>query len=219
VTFPSGRDGVWLLAVPADRAPPGRREPPPAPSLDVAAGSDGDGAQLSVTYPLANRMLAFFGQDGPLVLPLEGQSIEIREIQLGGAEGALTARAKATSRELQETLRLTIESSGADLKITRVAAEPELESCAELSTFAALGCKARNAARMGAASAAAAAITNRYRGERLRALSPAPPETSVELEGVRLDVRFTPARIRSTSSAVIATGEIEIAIAPPGTKP
>jgi hypothetical protein len=199
--------GVAIAAVPAARPPPEREARTVASSgAPLDAGSD---ARLSATYALANRLLSLFDQDGPLVLQQDGQSIELRGLQLSGGEGFLTARGEATSRELQETLHLTIDATGDDLQIAQVRAEPVLERCAGLSLFAALGCQARNAARAAAASAAANALSTRYRGERLRTLG-APPEMQTELDRLRFGVRLTPLKIQSTADAIVIGGQVEI---------
>src|SRR5207244_361697 len=114
VAFPPGRDGVWLTAVPAGEAPPARQA---RPGIDPASMPGAADTQLMATIPFANRMLAVLGQDGPLVLKLNGQTVEVRDLHLAGVEGTLTVRGRATSRELRETVRLTVEAAGQDLKI------------------------------------------------------------------------------------------------------
>jgi hypothetical protein len=206
IAFPPGHDGVWLTAVPAERAPPPRQA---RPAIDPASMPGSADTQLMATIPFANRVLAVLGQDGPLVLKLNGQTVEVRDLHLGGVEGTLTVWGRATSRERRETVRVTIEAAGPDLKIVKVRAEAEPESCAAMSAIAGIGCRARNTARSAGAATAAATLNDRYRGQLLRSLS-SPPTTTTEIDGLRLRVGFTPIRVQSLTGAVSIAGRIEI---------
>src|SRR5207237_648466 len=154
-------------------------------------------------------LVALFSQDGPLVLESEGQAVEVRALQISGGNGTLTVRGRATPRGIRETIHLAIESTGADLKIAEVRAEPELEDCAAASTLSALGCRARNAARGGAVAALSSGMTAHYRGQLLRALLP-PPPFSFDLGGRHLNLRLTPNRARSTAAGLSVCGRAEL---------
>jgi hypothetical protein len=196
--------GTLTVAGPSARA----REARPS-FLEPASAPPGSDAIAGATFPFAQGLVTLFGQDGPIVLDFERQSVEVRGLQLSGGNGQLTVRGRATSRSMQETLRLAIESAGADLKIAEVRADPELEDCAAASGVAMLGCRARNTARSAAAAAVAAGLTSRYRGQLLRALL-TPPPFSFDIGGRRLTLRLTPTRVRGTSVGPVIYGRGEL---------
>ena len=74
-------------------------------------------------------------------------------MQIVGRRRTLSVRGRATSRAVAETALVQIESSGDDLRLGEVRADPELENCAAQSGGAAMGCNVRNAARGPAAAA------------------------------------------------------------------
>jgi hypothetical protein len=195
--------GLTVTAVPAGASRAGGAPPDPA---SLGGGSDG---LVAASYPLANRLLALFGQDGPWVLDVGGTPVEVRGLQIAGAAGRVTVQGQATSRDLQETVHLAVDASGDDLAVAQVRAEPQLEDCGAQSAFAAVGCRARNAARSAAASAAAAALSDRYRGQPLRSLA-APPATSADIGGRHISVRVTPTRIRATATGVAVEAKIDL---------
>ncbi len=207
VGFVKADDAVLMMLTPSELAGDGKERR--ASFVDAAGASAGTDAVVGALFPLANRIVTLLSQDGPLVLELERQVVEVRALQLSGGDGALTVRGRATPRALRETVRLAIEASGADLKITEVRAEPELEDCAALSTLAALGCRARNTARVAAVAAVASGMTARYKGQLLRVLL-APPPFSFELGGRRLTLRVTPSRARATPAGLIVSGRAEL---------
>ncbi|MDB4983395.1 MAG: hypothetical protein JWM82_4147 [Myxococcales bacterium] len=206
VGFVKADDAVLMTLTPGELAGDGKER---RASFVDATGASATDAVVGALFPLANRIVALFSQDGPLVLELERQVVEVRSLQLSGGDGALTIRGRATPRALRETVRLAIEASGGDLKITEVRAEPELEDCGALSTLAALGCRARNTARVAAVAAVASGLTARYKGQLLRVLL-APPPFSFELGGRRLTLRLTPSRARATPIGLIVTGRAEL---------
>jgi hypothetical protein len=157
----------------------------------------------------ANRIAALYSEDGPLVLDVERESVEIRNIQLAATEGTLSIRGRATSRTIAETAQVRIESAGADLRLAEVRAEVETEDCNALSGAAAARCTVRNAARGPAASALAAALTSRYRGRPLRAFI-APPPFSFDLGGRRMTMRLVPVRASSAGGSLIVYGKADV---------
>ena len=74
-----------------------------------ARPADSDGV-VGATLRFANRVVALFSEDGPLVLELDRQTVEIRNIQISGGEGTLTVRGRATSRAVSETARRSASS-------------------------------------------------------------------------------------------------------------
>jgi hypothetical protein len=206
LSFPKAADGVLATLT---IACPGCAVPPRA-TLVTAAGApaDSDGV-VGATLRFANRVVALFSEDGPLVLELDRQTVEIRNIQISGGEGTLAVRGRATSRAVAESARVSIESSGSDLRLAEVRAEPEMEDCNALSGGASLRCNVRNAARGPAAAALAAAMTSRYRGKLLRTLV-APPPFSFEVGGRRMTLRLTPTRASAAGGNVIVHGKADV---------
>jgi hypothetical protein len=206
LSFPKGADGALATLT---IACPDCASAPRAPLVTAAgAPADSDGV-VGATLRFANRVVALFSEDGPLVLELDRQTVEIRNIQISGGEGALAVRGRATSRAVSESARVSIESSGADLRLAEVRAEPELEDCNALSGGASIRCNVRNAARGPAAAALAAAMTSRYRGKLLRTLV-APPPFSFDVGGRRMTLRLTPTRASATAGNVIVHGKADV---------
>jgi hypothetical protein len=207
LSFLKGGEGVLATltpscpgCVPAPARAPFVTHGEPPPDSDGAAGA---------TLALANRVVALFSADGPLELPVgSGETVEIRGVQISGGEGTLAVRGRATSRSVAESAQVKIESAGADLKLTDVQATPELEDCRALSGAASIRCNVRNGTRGPAASALAAAMASRYRGQPLRTLA-VPPPFSFEVGGRRLTLRLTPTRASATAGAVIVHGKAD----------
>ena len=182
---------------------------PRAPAIvPTSASGDADGA-VGASLRMANRVVALFSEDGPLVLEMDKQAVEIRNVQIAGGEGTLSVRGRATSRAVAETALVQIDSAGGDLKLNEVRADPELENCNAVSGAGAMRCNLRNAARGPAAAALAAAMTSRYRGKLLRTLV-VPPPFSFEVSGRRLTLRLTPTRASSTSGGLVVQGKAEL---------
>jgi hypothetical protein len=207
ISFVKADDAILMTLTPAGAGGEGRERRPSF--LDPAGAPAGTDAVAGALFPLANRVVALFSQDGPLVLEFESQSVEVRALQVSGGNGTLTVRGRATPRSIPETVRLTIEAAGADLKIAEIRAEPELEDCNAAAGVAALGCRARNTARAAAVAGLASGLTNRYKGQLLRALLP-PPPFSFDLGGRRLTLRLTPTRARATAAGVSVYGRAEL---------
>ena len=167
------------------------------------------GASRNATLRFANRVVALYSEDGPLVLQLDRQEVEIRNLQIGAGEGTLTVRGRATSRAVAESAQVQIESSGVDLKLADVRAEAETEDCRALSGGASMRCTVRNAARGPAAAALAAAMTSRYRGKPLRTFI-APPPFSFEVGGRRMTLRLTPTRASATGGGLVVYGKADV---------
>src|SRR5262245_2361278 len=115
LSFP--KDGVLATLTPACSGcvPPQR-----APIVNAAAAPADADASVAATLRFANRIIAFYSDEGPLVLDVERQSVEIRNIQVAGGEGTLSVRGRATSRAVSETALIRIESAGPDLRLADV---------------------------------------------------------------------------------------------------
>jgi len=206
VSFLKGGDGVLVTLTPG--CPGCTPAAPRAPSVvQGAMPPESDGA-VGATLAFANRVVALYGGDGPLELPVDRETVEIRGAQISGGEGALAVQGRATARSVAESARVRIESAGADLRLSDVRADPELEDCSALSGAASLRCGIRNAARGPAAAALASALAARYRGKLLRSLIPAPP-FSFEVGARRVTLRLTPTRASATGGNVIVHGKAD----------
>jgi hypothetical protein len=207
ITFLRGGDGVLSTLTVA--CPGCAVAAPRAPAIvQGAAPAEVDGI-VGATLRFANRIVALYSEDGPLVLELDRQTVEIRSLQISGGDGTLVVRGRATSRAVAETAQMRIESTGADLRLSDVRADAETEDCRGLSGAASVRCTVRNAARGPAASALAAAMTSRYRGKLLRTLI-VPPPFSFELGGRRMTLRLTPTRASATGGSLIVFGKAEV---------
>jgi hypothetical protein len=204
LSFP--KDGVLATLTPACA---GCVPPPRAPIVSAGAASADADASVAATLRFANRMVAFYSDEGPLVLDVERQSIEIRNIQIAGGEGTLSVSGRATSRAVSETALVHIESAGPDLKLAQVRAEAEMENCGGQGGVADTRCNIRNATRGPAAAALAAALTSRYRGQALRTFI-APPPFSFDVGGRRMTLRLVPTRASSTGGSLIVHGKADV---------
>jgi hypothetical protein len=202
LTVAFGKGDVIAVSLTATGRPPDRQV-----RLDPS-GAAGDAA-VSGTYGFVNALVALYTRDEPFTLPVEGQTVEIRALQVTGGEGALTLEGRAQLRGIAEVAHLTIAADGADLTISEVKADPDLEDCGSLPALSALGCRARNAARGAAAAALAASLTTRYRGEPVRSLTRLPP-VSFEVGGRRFDLHLTPSRLAATRAGVVLSGQADL---------
>jgi hypothetical protein len=204
--FLKGGEGVRsTLTFACQGCAPAARAPLVNPAV---APTDVDGI-VAATLSFANRIIALYGEDGPLVLELEGQTVEIRGLQVSGGEGTLALRGRATSRSFSESAQIRLEAAGPDLRLSEARAEAEGEDCSALSGGASMRCRVRNAARGPAAGALAAAMTSRYRGKLLRTLI-APPPFSFEVGGRRMTLRLTPTRASSTAGSLVVSGKADL---------
>ncbi len=206
VLFPKGGDLVRAAVTPSAGDGPHAAK---SSLVDQAAAPAATDAMVGATLELANRILALYTQDDPLVLQVQGDTVEIRALQLSGATGSLTLTGRATSRSLAQSLRVGIDAAGADLEISQVRAEAETEDCSGASFMAAVACRGRNAARAAGAAAFAAGMNAHYRGQPLRALV-VPPPFSFEVAGRRLTLRPTLLRASSAAGVVTLYGGLDV---------
>ena len=206
VLFPKGGDLVRATVTPSDGD--GTR-PTKSSLLDQAGAPLASDAIVGATLALANRILALYTQDAPVVLQLQGDTVEIRSLQLSGGTGSLTLTGRATSRSLAQSLRVGIDAAGADLEISQVRAEAESEDCSGASFMAAVGCRGRNAARAAGAAAFAAGMNAHYRGQPLRALV-VPPPFSFDVAGRRMTLRPTLLRVGCAAGVVTLYGGLDV---------
>ncbi|HEY8925969.1 MAG TPA: hypothetical protein VIU64_16405 [Polyangia bacterium] len=169
-TFAS--DGLEVAAVLAESgsAPPSSR-PPLGPALVMPLAADAAAnALFEVPYGLAHYLVHTYTAK-PVPVRIGREIVDVQNASLRGASGSLTVVALGTSRSIPEAARVTVTSTGDDLRVGTVRAEPQLESCAGQGMVASLACNARNAARNAAAAALGGAATDRYQNQLLRELA------------------------------------------------
>ena len=204
--FLKGTDGVVATLTVAG---PGGVPAPRGPLVSPAGAAADVDAIVGATLGFANRVVALYSKDGPLVLQLDRQEVELRNLQIGGSEGTLTVSGRATSSAVAESAQVHIESAGADLRLADVRADAETEDCRALSGAASIRCTVRNAARGPAAAVLAAALISRYRGKLLRTFI-APPPFSFEVGRRRMTLRLTPTRASSTGGSLVVHGKADV---------
>jgi len=204
LSFP--KEGVLATLTPAC---PGCAPPRSAPIVNAGAAPADADASVAATLGFANRIVAFYSDEGPLVLDVERQSVEIRNIQIAGGEGTFSVSGRATSRAVAEAALVRIEASGRDLQVAGVRVEAETQKCGDRGGVADARCNVGNAMRESAATALAAAITSRYRGRPLRSFI-APPPFSFDVGGRRMTMRLVPTRASSAGGSLIVHGKADV---------
>jgi hypothetical protein len=200
---------VEVAVVLADKAP---SKPPHAEWGTRAAGLDGP-ANLAAEIPVAfaNQLLRRLTGTQPLVIPANGDEVEVQNVVLSGTGGGEAARlalaGTATPRSLRETLRWNLLATGTPLQLSSVRATAELEDCSALGTMAALGCSARNMARTAAAEAFAQALTQRYQGELVHELA-SPIDLRFGVAGQRIVLRGDLLRTVLSAHGLFATARL-----------
>jgi hypothetical protein len=134
-------------------------------------------ANVAAELPLsfANQLLRRLTWTQPLIIPVNQDEVELRNVSISGegaGEGArVTLTGNATPSSIRETMRWTAATSGDPMKIALVKIAAQMEDCSGLATMAAVGCNVRNGARSAAAEAFASSLTQRYQGLLVHELS------------------------------------------------
>ena len=155
----------------------------------------------------ANRVVALFSEDGPLVLELDRQSVEIRNIQISGGEGTLSVRGRATSRAVAETALVQIESSGRGPAPRRRCAPTPSWRTARAVGRRVHGLQHPQRGPRPGGGGARGGDDLRYRGKLLRAL--VARRRSRSRWAAADDVRLTPTRASATAGNLVVTGKAE----------
>ena len=207
LSFLKGSDGVLsTLTV----ACPGCAPQPRVPVVNPAGAPADSDAIVGATLRLANRVVALYSEDGPLVLQLDRQEVEIRNLQIGAGEGTLTVRGRATSRAVAESAQVQIESLGRGLEAGGRARRSR-DGGLPRAVRAAPPCAARSATRPAGPPPPPSprAMTSRYRGKPLRTFI-APPPFSFEVGGRRMTLRLTPTRASATGGNLVVYGKADV---------
>jgi hypothetical protein len=154
----------------APRAPErpagGARGPGFAGEANVAA---------EVPLPFVNQLLRRLTSTQSLVIPLNRDEVEVRNVSIAGEGAGETARVvltgQATPASIHETVRWSATCGGDPMRLASVQIAAQMEDCSGLATMAAVGCNVRNGARAAAAEAFAASLTQRYQGVAVHELS------------------------------------------------
>lgn len=147
----------------------------------LAGGSRGPGftgaANFVAEVPLAfvNQLLRRMTWTQPLIIPVNHDEVEVRNVSVSG-EGAgetahLALTGQATPASIRETLRWNAAAGGDPLRVSAVQIAAQTEDCSGLATMAAVACNVRNGARAAAAEAFAASLTRRYQDVAVHELS------------------------------------------------
>jgi hypothetical protein len=151
----------------------------------LAGGTRGPGltgeANLAadVPVPFVNQLLRRLTWTQPLVIPVNRDDVEVRNVLIAGEGAGETARVlltgQATPAAIRETVRWSVTCGGEPMRMSSVHIAAQTEDCAGLATMAAVGCNVRNGARTAAAEALASSVTERYKGVAVHEL--ASPQT------------------------------------------
>lgn len=139
-------------------------------------------------YAFANQILRQLTQAEPFPIQVDRDVVDLQNASVSGSSGGMTLTGTATPRSVRESVRLTVQAGGADLRVAAVRSDAQLEDCGGLGVLAAIGCNARNAGRNVAAGAFASAMTQKYQGQLVRALA-GTQGLRFELENRRLELR------------------------------
>jgi hypothetical protein len=171
---------------------------------------------LAAEVPLTtiNFVLHRLTSSTPITLALEGDQVDLRNIGVravgAGVAARVTVNGTATPHSILETVAWTLNLAGDPLSVSSVQATAQLEDCAGLGTLAGIACDLRNGARVAAAEAFAAALTNRYGGRTVHALT-SPIHTRVSVAGRGIHLSGDVLRIASGRTAIFAGGKVSAA--------
>jgi hypothetical protein len=192
--------------------------PPKAATLERAAAScRGDmlsgqaNIAVEIPLPVANQLLRRLTWTQPMIIPLDRDEVEIRQVLLSGSgageSARLTASGTTTPRTVRETMPWTLALSGDPLRVSLAQFSGQFEDCAGLGTMAALGCNVRNGARGAAAEAFGSALTQRYQGQPVHELA-SPLNLRFELAGQRIVLRGDLLKLAFGPRGLSATGRL-----------
>jgi hypothetical protein len=173
-------------------------------------------ATLAAEVPLSmiNVVLHRLTSSKPISLALEGDWLDLRNIRVraagSGAAAKITVIGTATPRSIRETVEWTLHLAGEPLLVSSVQAAAQLEDCAGLGRLAAIACDLRNGARVTAAEAFAAALTNRYGSQALHELI-SPLHTRVSLAGRPIQLSGDVLRLAAGRAGIVAAGNVSAA--------
>jgi hypothetical protein len=183
---PDGIEVAVVVSEGGSASPPASRPATGGAALPLSVDAN---LALDLPYGAANVILRQLSGAEPLAIPVDREVIDLQNLSVIPASGASAlVVGTATPRSVRETVRMTVAIGGAELKVTGLRADAQLENCAALGTLAAMACNARNAARNTAAAALAAALSQKYQGRLVRDLA-GPQAPSIEAGGRRVELR------------------------------
>lgn len=159
--------GIEVAVVLGGGGAPGSPEKLASARGGVPTGEPNVAADVPLAF--ANQLLRRLTWNEPLVVAVNRDEVEIRNVSLSG-EGAaerarLTLTGQATPSSIRETVRWTVTSGGDPMRLSSIQIAAQMEDCAGLGTMAAVGCSVRNGARSTAAEGFAGSLTQRYQGQ------------------------------------------------------
>jgi hypothetical protein len=191
---------------------------PKAATLErVAASGRGDmlagQANIAAEIPLlvANQVLRRLTWTQPLLIPVDRDEVELRQVSLAGSGAGESARLKvsgtATPRAIRETMQWTLALGRDPLVVSMAQFSGQLENCSGLATMAALACNVRNGARGAAAEAFGSSLTQRYQGQAVHELA-SPLDLRFEVAGRRIELRGDLLRLTFGPRGLTAAGRL-----------
>jgi hypothetical protein len=170
-------------------------------------------ANIAADVPMhvANQVLRRLTWTQPLIVPVDRDEVELRQVSLAGAgageSARLTVSGSATPRAIRETMAWTLALGGNPLVVSNAQFSGQLEDCAGLATMAALGCNVRNGARGAAAEAFGSSLTQRYQGQPVHQLA-SPLDLRFEVAGHRIELGGDLLRISFEPRGLSAAGRL-----------
>ena len=200
-------NAIEILLVLADKTP-GKLPLPDAAELALS-GPENIAAVLPAAF--ANQVLRRLTWTQPLVIPVDRDEVEVRDVTLigeGAGEAAqLMVAGSATPRSVRETVRWQVLSTGEPLRLSVLRAAAQPEDCAGLGTMAAIGCNLRNGARVAGAEAFVQALTQKHQGRFVHELGN-PFDLHFTVAGQRIGLRGELLRTAWSSRGLSATARL-----------
>jgi hypothetical protein len=163
---------------------------------------------VDLPLPLINTLLDLTLKREPLRIDVNPETVEITDVKLARAQSGLVATGRATPVSVGQSFDLAVDLQGADLQMTDVRAEAQLEDCSSLGILQKVACDARNAGRRTAAQALSAGLRQRYRGHTVRSLI-GPQQLEVALAGRPRVLRAELQRLGGREGAVQAEASVD----------
>jgi hypothetical protein len=182
----------------------GGRGPMPTGETNVAA---------EVPLSFANQVLRRLTWNEPLVVPVNRDEVEVRNVSLSG-EGSgerarLTLTGQATPSSIRETVRWTVSSGGDPMRLSSIQIAAQMEDCAGMTTMAAVGCSVRKGARSAAADGFAGSLTQRYQGRAVHDLA-SPQSLRFTVAGERFILAGDLLRMAFTARSIAIAAKLAV---------
>jgi hypothetical protein len=172
-------------------------------------------SNMTADVPLsfANQLLRRLTWNQPLVVSVNRDDVEVRNVSIAGEGAGETARVtltgQATPASIRETARWTVITSGDPMQMLSIQMTPQMENCSGLGAMAAVGCNVRNGARSAAAEGFASSLTQRYQGAPIHQLG-SPQTLRFSLAGERFVLSGDLLRLTFVQRGITAVGKFAV---------